>query len=183
MDEAREYFSKIYDEYVEHIYRFVYLKTGSPDIAQDLCSDVFLRGWQAYKSPGTHESGRIVNMRAFLYQLARNVIADHYRKGEKMQFLSLEQTAIEFVDFGEGPDEMAGTRLEIDQIRIAILEIPEDYQNLLIWRYLDDLSIPEICQLTGKSEEAVRVGIHRGLRRLKEYVPEALPQLKEAEVL
>ena len=55
----------------------------------------------------------------------------------------------------------------MEQIRVALLTLKDDYQNYVIWRYLDELSVPEIAQITGKSEPSVRVGVHRALRALK----------------
>ena len=46
MKKAKEEFSQIYDDYIDKIYRFIYLKVSSQDIAQDLCSETFLKGWQ-----------------------------------------------------------------------------------------------------------------------------------------
>jgi len=57
--------------------------------------------------------------------------------------------------------------LEMDRIQKALATMQDDYQNLIIWRYLDELSMAEIAQITGKTEENVRVGIHRALQALK----------------
>ena len=52
MNSPKEQFSQIYDQYIEKIYRFVYLKVNSQEIAEDLTSKVFLKGWEAYQNQG-----------------------------------------------------------------------------------------------------------------------------------
>ena len=167
MDETRDNFSKIYDQYVTKIYRFIYLNVSSQEVAEDLSSEVFTRTWETYRS----ESSKIENMQAYLYKVARNIIADHYRT-RKVRIVSVEET-VDIVDSADSLQAQALVNMEMDRIQKALTTIQDDYQNLIIWHYLDELSVPEIAQITGKTEENVRVGIHRALQALKQKV--ALP--------
>ena len=162
MEEINQYFSEIYDQYVAKIYRFIYLKVSTQEIAEDLSSEVFLRLYRHVQK----NNPTIENAQAFLYQIARNVVADHYR-GRKVTVVSIEKTTIEIEDIGEKTREQAEVSLEMDRIRQALSELQDDHQNLIIWRYLDELSVPEIAQITGKTEENVRVGVHRAIQALK----------------
>ena len=89
MSNSRKIYSEVYDKYVKKIYRFVLLKVNSAEIAEDLTSEVFMRGWQAYKT----KQDKIENVQAFLYQIARNLLADHYRQETKVQLVSVEYAA------------------------------------------------------------------------------------------
>ena len=161
MEEIRDNFSKIYDQYVTKIYRFIYLKVSSQEVAEDLSSEVFMRTWETYRS----ESTRIENIQAYLYQIARNIVADHYRT-RKIKIVSVEET-VEIIDEADTLQDQALVSMEMDRVQKALATMQDDYQNLIIWRYLDELSVPEIAQITGKTEENVRVGIHRALQALK----------------
>jgi len=55
----------------------------------------------------------------------------------------------------------------MELVRQALSELKEDYQNAIIWRYLDGLEIQEIAQLLGKTETNTRVLLHRALKELK----------------
>ena len=165
MEEINAYFSEIYDQYVKKIYRFIYLKVSSVETAEDLSSEVFLRLYKHIQD----SKPVIENPQAFLYQIARNVIADHYR-GQKVQLVSIEKTFIEIEDIGDPTQEQAETSIEMDRIKQALTQINDDYQDLIIWRYIDELTVPEIAQITGKTEENVRVGVHRALLALREKV-------------
>lgn len=160
MEEIETNFSKIYDQYVPKIYRFIYLKIGIQETTEDLCSEVFMRIWKAMKAKG------IQNIQAFLYQVARNVVADHYRQKGRFQFLSIEATE-EIEDSADSISESIGKNIEMERVQKALFQLQENHQNLIIWYYLDELSVPEIAQITQKSEGNVRVGIHRSLRALK----------------
>ncbi len=168
MDDIQDNFSKIYDQYVAKIYRFIYLKVSSQEIAEDLSSEVFTRTWETYKGQAQNPKSKIQNIQAYLYQVARNIIADHYR-ARKVRIVSVEET-VEIVDSSTALEDQVLVNMEMDRIQKALATIQDDYQNIIIWRYLDELSVPEIAQITGKTEENVRVGIHRALQALKAKV-------------
>jgi len=157
-------FSKIYDEHVAKIYRFVYLKVGTQETAEDLSSEVFMRAWSSFAKPPA-----IKNIQAFLYGIARNVVADYYRKKGRVQVVSIEETVIVSP---ESLEEQASLSMDIENIQKVLKELSDDYQNLIIWRYIDELSISEIAQITGKTEDNVRVGVHRALQAVKEKIEE-----------
>lgn len=158
-----EQFGEIYDQYVERIYRFIVLKVEAQEVAEDLCSEVFLSVF------GEFQKGSIENIQAFLYQVARYTIADHYRQKANMRIVPIEETE---ELFGEDSlfDDVA-VRSDMEEIRRAIGLLRDEYQNFIIWRYLDELSIPEIAKITGKTEGSVRVGVHRALGALKAQIP------------
>ncbi|MBI2123914.1 MAG: sigma-70 family RNA polymerase sigma factor [Candidatus Wildermuthbacteria bacterium] len=169
MDEIQDNFSKIYDQYVAKIYRFIYLKVSSQEVAEDLSSEVFMRTWETYRAQAQNPKPKIQNIQAYLYQVARNIVADHYR-ARKIRIVSVEET-VDIVDSAMALEDQALVNMEMDRIQKALATIQDDYQNLIIWRYLDELSVPEIMQITGKSEDNIRVGIHRALQALKARLP------------
>jgi len=126
---------------------------------------VFLRLYKRLREPGRE----IQNPQAFLYQIARNVVADHYR-GRRVTTISIEKTTIEIEDIGDPTQGQAEVNLEMDRIRQALSQLQDDYQNLIIWRYIDELTVPEIAQIIGKSEGNIRVGVSRALEALREKI-------------
>ena len=160
-------FGKIYDKYVDKIYRFIYLKVSSQEAAQDLTSEVFLRGWEAYKRQGT----KIDNPQAFLYQIARNLVTDYYRQRGQAQLVSVENVQ-PMPDIGSDLEEKAMINSDVDQVKAALANINDDYREIIVWYYLDEFTVPEIAKILNKSEEAVRVSIHRALKALKNELGE-----------
>ena len=164
MNNSREKFSQIYDQYIDKIYRFVYFKVSSQEIAEDITSKVFLKGWEAFQSQATGEG--IINPSAFLYQIARNTVIDHYREKAKMKVISAEITP-QIVDPGAGLEEMAILSSEFQEVKLAIQNLKQNYQDIIICHYIDDMKIPEIAGVMGKPEGTIRVMLHRGLKALK----------------
>lgn len=160
MSNSRKKYSKIYDQYVKKIYRFIFLKVKSAEIAEDLCSEVFLRGWQAYKS-----QKEIENIQAFLYQIARNLLADHYRQASKTQLVSAEYAPISDPD--QDLEEKSFIQSDLERVKAGLANIKEDYREVIVWYYLDELQVPEIAKMLQKSEPTVRVLLHRALKALK----------------
>lgn len=167
MEDKKEQFGRIYDQYIDKIYRFVYLKVNSHEIAQDLCSKVFSRGWEAFR--GSIEG--VKNPGAFLYQSARNAVTDHYRERGRTKTISsdiLPETA----DFKPNIHEKAVLGQDIEAMKSAIQKLEKEHQDIIIWHYLDDMPIGEIAQLLGRPEGTVRVMLHRGLKELKQIIEE-----------
>jgi RNA polymerase sigma-70 factor, ECF subfamily len=161
-----EDFTEIYDTYVVKIYRFIFLKVDSRETAEDLCADVFAKTLKEYRR------SEIQNIQAFLYQVARNILADYYRNKSKARVIPLEEG-----DFLLGETDSLLERIalnaEIEDVKKKLTDLREEYQNFIIWRYLDELSIPEIAQITGKSEGSCRIGVHRALESLRKRMESA----------
>ena len=162
MDSNKEQFSLIYDQYIDKIYRFVYWKANSQEIAEDITSKVFLRGWEAYQK----DTASIQNIGAFLYRIAGNIVIDHYRAKDRTKTVSTENLA-QIADSRADIYEKAVFNADIDKIKAALVNVKKEYQDIIIWHYLEDMPTEEIARLTGKPVGTVRVMIHRGLEMLK----------------
>ena len=166
MANLRKQFSKIYDRYIDKIYRFIFFKVNSQEIAQDLTSETFLKTWETYQN-GNPE---IENIQAYLYKTARNLVIDFYREKGKVQIVSAENPFI--ADPAPNLEEKAMLTSDVNIIKQALTTLKDDYQNVIIWRYLDDLPISEISQMLGRTEEATRVLLSRALKSLREKIGE-----------
>jgi len=162
MANLRKEFSRIYDRYIDKIYRFVFFKVNSLETAEDLASETFLKTWEVFKNGNS----KIENIQAFLYQTARNLIIDHYREKGKAKIISTE-VGRSIIDPRQNLEEKSLLDSDIDRIRIALASLREEYQDVIIWHYLDDLPIREVAKMLGRTEEATRVLLHRALKTLK----------------
>ena len=168
-----EVFVKLYDIYVDQIYRFVYLKVSSKEEAEDLTAEVFLKTWQYIQEMG---AGSIDNLQAFLYQTARNAIIDFYRtKGRESVSLNLEkqdeegnsQLKMELVDEKQDVLEKIELSSDIEEVKKALQKIKEEYQEVVVLRFIEEMSVRETAEILGKSEGAVRVLLHRAIGALR----------------
>lgn len=164
MTNSHKKFNEVYEEYVDKIFRFILLKVSSNDIAQDLCSDVFTRLLKEIE-----RETDIKNYQAFLYKIANNLVIDHYRKKDKTETLELDNEK-EIQDLRFDTARQATVNLDMHGVMRAMTNLKQDYQNVVIWHYIDELSVPEISEITNKTQGAVRVMLHRGLKELRRHM-------------
>ncbi len=162
MDRTKKKFAKIYNKNIDKIYRFIFLKVSSQEKAEDITSQVFLKGWN------TFQNKEIKNPTAFLYQIARNSIVDFYRERDKFQTVSTEDFQIP--DSSQSLEEKVTHNSDIQLVKKSLGNIKGEYQDLIIWHYIDDLSIKEISKILGKQEGTVRVSLYRAIRSLKKDI-------------
>lgn len=165
-----EVFGKLYDIYVDQIYRFIYFKVGRKEEAEDLTGDVFLKTWQYINEMGSEV---IDNLRAFLYQTARNAVIDFYRSRDQREFVALpeeddEKPTMEIVDEKQDLVEKIELASDLEEVKKALQKIREEYREVIILRFVEEMSVKETAEILGKSEGAVRVLLHRAVAALKE---------------
>ena len=156
-------FGSLYDKYHGKIYRFVYLKVSHREEAEDLTHQVFLNAWlniSKYEFKGLPFS-------SWIYQIARNQVIDHYRT--KKPTIDLE--IIEDIHISASTLEKdAEMNLELDAIRKALLKLNQEQQDIIIMRFVEDLSPKEISAALGKPESTIRVLQHRAIQNLKKII-------------
>ena len=163
MDKAREEFQDIYNQNIDQVYRFVYLKVGSKEIAEDLTAEAFTKAWNVFKDR-YDKKNKISNPKAFCYKTARNSVIDYYRRNSLRRIVPIDSVAIKSK---EDLQEKMAINSDLKQVLDAMKSIKDDYQNIIIWRYLDELSIGEISDIINKSEGATRVMVHRAMESLR----------------
>lgn len=167
----KEAFIRVYDEHVKDIHRFVYFKIGSREEANDLTSMIFLKAWNHIQNK-TLEDAK--TLRALLYRIARNAIVDYYRETGSKVTASLddENNKIEVVDETESPQERLDRAANLDLIKAKLPLLKEEYKEIIIMKFINDLSLEEIAEISEKSKGNVRVLLHRALNALRELVEE-----------
>jgi len=125
MNNSEKKFSKIYDQYIAKIYRFVFLKVSSQEVAEDISSRVFMKGWEVFRQ----DVDKIENPKAFLYQVARNMVIDYYREKGRTKTVSVDNMPNMMVDPRTSPQDRAIMNADIDKIKVALAGLSDDYQN------------------------------------------------------
>lgn len=154
-------FGLLYDYYQPRIYRFVLIKVGHREEAEDLTHQVFLHAWQhigSYRHRGFPFSG-------WLYQIARNQIIDAYRT--KKPNVPLHEMDLELFASGVSVEITTEARMELDRVHRAIRTLRPEHQDVIIMRFVEDLPIREVAASLGKSEGAIKLLQHRAMKELK----------------
>ncbi len=159
-------FGSLYDYYLPKIYRFVLLKVSYREEAEDLTHQAFLKAWEnisQYNFQG-------YSLGTWLYQIARNLTVDYYREGRRSKETSLENSEIDLMDDKASTEETVERNLEWQKLSVAIKQLKEVEQEVVIMRFVDDLPLKEVSRVIGKSEGAVKLIQHRAINRLKEIL-------------
>ncbi len=163
-EKLKQMFIKAYDMHSQDIFRFIYYKTRQDkEKAKDLLQQTFLKVWKYC----TDKNAKIKNIKALLYKTAYNLIIDESRK--QNHTVSLDETLPPDIISQKGNSE----HLDKEQTLIKILNsMKDEYRDVLIMRYIEDMSISEISQVLGKSNANIYVLIHRALKHAKKKLEE-----------
>jgi len=142
-------------EQYDKIYKYCYFKTNNATLAEDLTQETFLK----YFSQNTYiERGKPL---AYLYTIAKNLCIDSYKRR------SLEEL---------NEDLAAKNEIEKVELRISVKQalqlLPILEQELLLLRYINELSVGEICKITNLSRFSVYRKINVALAALKSVLRE-----------
>lgn len=172
-------FARLYDAYVEAIYRFIYLKLSSKEQAEDMTAEVFLRFWQALR-----RGQDVRHVRGLLYKIARNLVIDVYRqRSTASESVSVTFSETETSSYSESiSDRGTGSRGIEAKADVALLlgqiaQLKEDYQDVLTLRLIEDLSFVDIGEILEKETGTVRVLYHRAMKALLRQQEERNPSL------
>lgn len=161
-----QYFSQLYEEYLERIYRFIYYKVNSETVTQDICSDVFTGLWKQ-----VYLGKEVKNPSGFLFALARNSIVDHYRKKDKEKNREdIEDYANVLKDKKQDIHNNAQIKDDMRVVNTAMNHMKEEYRQAIFMYYIEQEPITEVAKSLGKSQGAARVLISRGMKQLKQIL-------------
>ncbi|MEK7496008.1 MAG: sigma-70 family RNA polymerase sigma factor [Patescibacteria group bacterium] len=158
-------FGLLYDRYQTQIYRFIYLKVSHREEAEDLTHQVFLKSWQnigGYKFQSFPFS-------SWLYRIARNQVIDYYRV--KKNNLNLEEISESKIDDSSiGIIAILDDNSDVKKIKEAIKQLSPGHQDVIILRFIEELSLKETASALKKTEIAVKLLQHRAIKNLKKIL-------------
>jgi RNA polymerase sigma-70 factor (ECF subfamily) len=168
----RDAYAKVYDLYVDQIYRYIFFRVSSVQEAQDITSEVFLKTWEYLQK----QKQKIENIEALLYRIARNLVIDFYRKRERQNLTDIEAVPeSELVEYGlDKFHQQLDVKVQTQEVMEALGELNDLYREIIILKYIDQLTAKEISIIINKSSGATRVLIHRALNVLKKVLEKKL---------
>jgi RNA polymerase sigma-70 factor, ECF subfamily len=164
-----EAFGRLYDRYVDVVYRYAYARLGDRTLAEDVTSETFLR---ALRRIGT-VSYRGRDVGAWFVTIARNLVLDHVKSGRN-RYEVVSGDPIEPDRTIEGPEPAVLRRLSSEELLRCVRQLPPDQQECVVLRFLQGLSVAETAAVMNRNTGAVKALQHRALRRLQGLLPEGL---------
>jgi len=155
-----EAFGELYRRYLTPIYRYIRTRVSTDRDAEDLAEMVFLKAFEALE---TYEE-RGAPFSAFLYRVARNAVADHYRSQKPVDPLE----DLEWLGSNEATAEKGVIDQEsIREIKKALAGLPDNYQEVIRLRVIMDFPTEQVAEWMGRKPSNVRVLLHRALKALR----------------
>ncbi len=162
-----EAFGRLYDQYSDTVYRYIYYRVGGKATAEDLTSETFLRALRRI-STFTWQ-GR--DFGAWLVTIARNLVADHFKSSR----FRLEVTTGEMLDANEverSPEDSVLESLSNAALLEAVRKLNPQQQECVTLRFLQGLSVAETARVMGKNEGAIKTLQYRAVRTLARLLPD-----------
>ncbi|OGZ72971.1 MAG: hypothetical protein A2908_00125 [Candidatus Staskawiczbacteria bacterium RIFCSPLOWO2_01_FULL_38_12b] len=162
MQDKQQQFLDAYDNYSNAIFRYCYYRVFDKEKAKDCVQEAYCRTLK-YMA----ENGEIENIRAFLYKIARNIIIDESRK-RKISSLDhiMEKGFSPYIDTRQKTQDYFTGK----ELLVIVKSLDEKYKDVILMKYIEDLSIKEIAFALNETENNVYVRISRGLEKVKEIL-------------
>jgi len=154
-------YGELYDLYADRIRKFLFFKLPRKEDAEDLLHETFLRAWEYMTSSMVEDVG------ALLFRIARNLIADFYRKKTPEALTEALEASLQ--DTTNIPDAL-DTHMAGESAVLALKTMKSEYQEVLIMRYLSEMEIDEIASALTKTPNNIRVLLHRAKAALKKIL-------------
>lgn len=151
----------LYDLYAPALYRYIYYRLGSRSLAEDLTAEVFVRVLRMSRTPD--------DWRAYLYGIAHNLIVDYLRRNPAV----LETMPESMLDEQGDPAAHAEAQDERRRLRRAIARLTPEQQQVIVLKFVEEMSNAEVAHIMGKPEGAIKALQHRALTNLREWLKDA----------
>lgn len=162
-DTTADAFSDAYEQYADAIFRHCYFRIRNRERAKEMMQDTFMKTWK-YIADGK----KVENLKAFLYKTANNLIIDDVRQKERRPESSLDELQAKGFDPGNDADAQAMKQhIDAQFVLETLQQIEQPYRDVLIMRYIDELTPAEIAAITGETANIISVRIHRGTKMLR----------------
>ena len=165
-DPAR--FDALYRKYLAQVYNFAVYELGDHHEAEDATERTFLSalaGLTGFEERARPEDGpEASTFRIWLFQIARNVVAERRRRRRRRP-----ETPLEIASEAPDPIDLEETVVRHELATVAwgaVDRLTGDRRRAVVLRFVHEMTTAEIASILGRSEGAVRVLIHRGLRRV-----------------
>ncbi len=158
-DKIRADFIKAYDELADKLFNHCFFKVSHREVAKDLVQETFTKSWYHIAS-----GKQVLNLKAFLYKVANNLVIDYYRRTKDT---SLDALMEEGFDRSINGGEEIVTSAEHSRVLTILQTLPKKHREVIIWRFVDGLTPKDIAEISGVNQNVISVRLNRAIKRLK----------------
>jgi RNA polymerase sigma-70 factor (ECF subfamily) len=151
----------VYADQLPRVYNYFRFRTGDNTLAEDLTAQTFEQAWRGrdrYRAD-------LGAFSTWLFTIARNVAASHFRRRRAPPELPLEHAAAH--SDGHSPEDLVQRRSELARLQALLAQLQPRERELIELKYGAALTNRAIARLTGLSESNVGTLLHRTVQRLR----------------
>jgi RNA polymerase sigma-70 factor (ECF subfamily) len=145
-----EAFAQLYEEYFSKIYRYVYLRLGNQDEAEDLTQHVFVKALEAMG----HYKWRNLPFASWLFRIAHNQVIDYFRRESRMEKVDWDDNISRSDE--PSPESIVQHKLEAEELSKNIKKLPPAQREVISLRFGAELSVAEAAKALGKNPGTVK---------------------------
>ena len=157
-------FTALFEDFYKPIFSYIFLRLRDREVSKDLTQDVFLKIYTSIDRVYVPTSSPL----AYFYTVAKNTLIDYFRK-KKDVFVS-EDFFGTIEDTADSEETKVDEKITLERVMVHITALPEDQEQAILLRYIDDKTYPEIARVLGKNEDAVRQLVSRALKTLRNKI-------------
>ncbi len=169
-----EAFDVIVHRFKDRLHNFLYRYTHNHEDCEDLVQETFLR---VYRS--RHSYQRIAKLSTWMYTIALNLAKSMYKKKQRMSLMSIhaddsdpDDMEFEIEDSYILQDEQLHQKMCVDKLQNALMELSDDFREVIVLRDIQHLTYEEISEITGTAMGTVKSRINRARIQLQEKIVE-----------
>jgi RNA polymerase sigma-70 factor (ECF subfamily) len=154
-------FIRLYRRYLPAVFRYVFVRVGNRQDAEDVTAQVFERAWAGigrYRDTGSFSG--------WLFTIAHRAVVDHFRQ-RRPPAVPLDTLAEALHDTAAGPEERGLITEEVLHLLTMLAALGPDQQQVIALRFMADLPYAEIGRIMGKREAAVKMLAYRALEDIR----------------
>jgi RNA polymerase sigma-70 factor, ECF subfamily len=158
---------ELYDLYYRKMYNFAYVRTGDPDLAEDVASEVFaaaVKGIRSFRYTGAP-------LNAWLYRIARSLTADQLKRRKKKPTVSIDDVDALEESWSPAIDDKR-------DLAAAMSKLKPEHQEVLVLVFQEGMSTAEVADVMHKRPGTVRVLQHRALAALRRQLQSPRTEMK-----
>lgn len=159
-------FAKIYDFFIDPIYRYVFYRVKDEE-AEDLVETVFLKVWENIRQ---YKPGK-KSFSAWIFRIAHNLVVDHYRASSNETRVELDEN-LPSHERQHNPISVAENVLHQHNLKKALKGLSKKYQDVIVYKFINELSNEEIARIMNKTEGSIRILQFRALKALRRELTE-----------
>ncbi len=164
-DLYRTQFEQLFETHHAEIFRFVAFKSGHTDTAEDITAQTFLKYWERLL-----RGEPIEHPRALLYVIAKGLLVDTFRKSDKERHVEWDEVIDGLIHTSPDTDALDQARMYA-KVLTTLDQLKPEYREIIMLHYVQDLPIADIAHMLEKSQNNVRVLLHRALTKLRDHFP------------